>query len=220
MEGLKAYIWDLDGTLFDSYGSIVSSLAAVAGEYGAASPEAEIMKAVKQGSVSGYLRGLSGRTGKDYEFLYGRYREVSHEKMDEITLVPGAAETLESLKNAGARHFVYTHRGRSTRLLLERLGLAPFFEEVVTFENGFRPKPSGEGVKYLTDRYGLEKETTAYVGDRTLDVRYAKDAGVKAVLFLPGDSCVVPEGGEDRIIRKLEELIPTEALWNTEFVQR
>ena len=25
METLKAYIWDLDGTLFDSYGAIVSA---------------------------------------------------------------------------------------------------------------------------------------------------------------------------------------------------
>ena len=31
MTGLNAYIWDLDGTLFDSYGSIVSSLVSLAG---------------------------------------------------------------------------------------------------------------------------------------------------------------------------------------------
>ena len=32
---IKAYIWDLDGTLLDSYGSIVSSLVSVARECGA-----------------------------------------------------------------------------------------------------------------------------------------------------------------------------------------
>ena len=30
---LKSYIWDLDGTLLDSYGSIVSSLVAAAQEW-------------------------------------------------------------------------------------------------------------------------------------------------------------------------------------------
>ena len=90
--------------------------------------------------------------------------------------------------------------------LLERLGLTVFFTEIVTFEYGFRPKPSGEGVEYLAGKYGLDKAVTAYVGDRTLDVLCAKDAGVKAVLYLPEGSCVVPAGSEDKIIRKLEEL--------------
>ena len=59
MERLEAYIWDLDGTLLDSYGSIVASLAEVAKECGAADSDEKILKAVKQGSVSGYLRDLS-----------------------------------------------------------------------------------------------------------------------------------------------------------------
>jgi phosphoglycolate phosphatase-like HAD superfamily hydrolase len=76
----------------------------------------------------------------------------------------------------------------------------------VTSQNGFRPKPSGEGVTYLLEKHGLEKTETAYVGDRTLDVLCAKDAGVRAILYLPEDSCVEPTGKEDRIIRELAEL--------------
>jgi phosphoglycolate phosphatase-like HAD superfamily hydrolase len=208
MEKLKACIWDLDGTLLDSYDSIVSSLVEVAGQCGSADPPDLIMKAVKQGSVSAYLKGLSAVTGKDTGTLYEMYRTVSHERMDEITLVPGAAETLQALKEQGVKHFVYTHRGKSTLPLLDRLGLTAFFTEIVTFESGFRPKPSGEGVAYLLGKYRLKKPETAYVGDRTLDVLCAKDAGVLAVLYLPEDSCVIPTGKEDLIIRKLEELIP------------
>ena len=37
------------------------------------------------------------------------------------------------------------------------------------------------------------------MGDRALDVLCAKDAGVKALLYLPEDSCVIPTGLEDRI---------------------
>ena len=79
--------------------------------------------------------------------------------------------------------------------------------EVVTSENGFQPKPSGEGVAYLVEKYSLDRNHTAYVGDRTLDVLCAKDAGVKAILYVPEDSCVVPTGKEDRVIRNLEELV-------------
>ena len=203
---LKAYIWDLDGTLLDSYGSIVSSLTEVAEACGAADTRERIMREVKQGSVSGYLRGLSPESGKSPEELFRLYQAVSHRKLDEITLIPGAAETLEALRKQGAAHFVYTHRGSSAFPLLERLGVASFFAETVTREHGFAPKPSGAGVAYLLKKHALRPEATAYVGDRTLDVLCAKDAGVHAVLYLPDGSCVIPTGREDRIIRNLTEL--------------
>lgn len=206
METLKAYIWDLDGTLFDSYGAIVSSLVDVARACGAADTPEEILKAVKLGSVSGYLRDLSAGSGKSTEELYQVYRTVSHAKDGEITLIPGAAETLKTLQEQGAKHFVYTHRGTTTEPLLERLGIKAYFTEIITSQSGFRPKPSGEGVTYLMGKYGLEKPETAYVGDRTLDVLCAKDAGVQAILYLPEGSCVEPTGKEDRIVRKLTEL--------------
>ncbi len=202
MERTEAYIWDLDGTLLDSYSSIVSSLT----ELGRDSYD-DIMISVKRGSVSGYLRDLSERSGEDYALLYQRYREISHAKADEITLIPGAAETLQTLQERGARHFVYTHRGSSTAPILQRLGLTPFFKEVVTFVYGFQPKPSGEGVSYLVGKYGLDRRATAYVGDRTLDVYCAKDAGVKGILYLPPDSCVGKTGLEDRVISNLKELV-------------
>jgi len=205
-KGMKAYIWDLDGTLFDSYDSIVSSLVSMAQENRISDSYGEIMKAVKRESVSSYLCGMAEKTGIAYAALYQRYREVTHERLDQITLIPGATDTLAALQAAGAEHFVYTHRGKTTDALMDRLNLKRFFTEIVTFENGFQPKPSGEGVTYLVRKYGLDREATAYVGDRTLDVYCAKDAGVQAVLYLPEDSCVIPTGLEDRVIRRLEEL--------------
>ena len=71
---------------------------------------------------------------------------------------------------------------------------------------GFAPKPSGEGVRFLVEKYGLDPEQTWYVGDRTLDVYCAKDAGVKALLFLAPDTCVEATGQEDRIVKDLREI--------------
>ena len=206
MSTLNAYIWDLDGTLLDSYGSIVSSLAEVAEACGAHDSPDKILRTVKQGSVSGYLRDLAAARGCSYEGLFRAYRQASHGKLEEITLIPGAAETLRVLREKGAAHFVYTHRGASALPLLDRLGIAPFFTETVTHEQGFPLKPSGAGVTYLVEKYALDPARTAYVGDRTLDVLCAKDAGVQAVLYLPEGACVAPTGEEDRIIRNLSDL--------------
>ena len=57
----------------------------------------------------------------------------------------------------------------------------------------------------------LEKRCAmAYIGAVKTELRAeeaGKDAGVKAVLYLPEGSCVEPTGEEDRIIGRLWELL-------------
>ena len=203
---MTAYIWDLDGTLLDSYGVIVAGAKAAAEEAGLSDTEDEILKGVKGESVTAYLRGVSDRTGIPFEEMKERYRFHIHALDDRIMLMDGAAETLERLQREGAVHFVYTHRGDSSGPILERLGILDCFREIVTSRNGFSPKPSGEGVRYLVEKYGLDPAKTWYVGDRSLDVFCANDAGVRALLYLEPDSCVSPTGREDLIVRSLQEI--------------
>ena len=203
---MKTFIWDLDGTLLDSYGTITEGAEKTAAEAGLRDPADFVLKAVKRGSVTEYLTNVSRRSGIPFERLMERYRFYSHALDDRITLIDGAEETLERLRREGAVHFVYTHRGSSSESILERLGILDSFREVVTSLYGFAAKPSGEGVRYLLDKYGLDPAETWYVGDRTLDVYCAKDAAVRALLFLAPDSCVSPTGQEDRIIRDLREI--------------
>ena len=202
----KNWIWDLDGTLFDSYGVIIRAVAEVTREDGHPVTEDKILKICKDDSITVFFGGYTAEFGGTVEEKFNRYREISHTLQDRIPLIPGAAETLKALADAGGTHFVYTHRGASSHEILSRLGIAGFFREVVTSEAGFTPKPSGEGVKYLLDRWGLDPESTWYVGDRQLDVLCGKDAGVRAALYLPEGATVTPTGREDRIVRTLMEL--------------
>ena len=151
---MTAYIWDLDGTLLDSYGVIVAAARGTAAAAGLDDPEEHVLRA----------------------------------------------------RRAGADHFVYTHRGGSSGPILRRLGILDCFREVVTSAYGFSPKPSGDGVRYLLEKYGLDPGRTWYVGDRQLDVFCAKDAGVKALLYLPPGACVAATGREDRIVRDRGEI--------------
>ena len=203
---MTAYIWDLDGTLLDSYGVITAAAVKAAAEAGVDDPEDYVLKTVKQGSLTVYLKDVSGRCGKPAETLAERYRFHTHQMDDRIGLIDGAKETLERLRRAGAVHFVYTHRGGSSGPILRRLGILDCFREVVTSAYGFSPKPSGDGVRYLLEKYGLDPGRTWYVGDRQLDVFCAKDAGVKALLYLPPGACVAATGREDRIVRDLGEI--------------
>ena len=203
---MTAYIWDLDGTLLDSYGVIVEAAARTAADEGINDPKDYILKVVKQKSCTAYMEEIGSQCGKTVREVFAQYQKHTHALDDLITLINGAKETLERLQEAGAVHFVYTHRGSSSEPILERLGVLKCFREVVTSMYGFAPKPSGEGVRFLVEKYGLDPEQTWYVGDRTLDVYCAKDAGVKALLFLAPDTCVEATGQEDRIVKDLREI--------------
>ena len=203
---MTAYIWDLDGTLLDSYGVIVEAAARTAADEGINDPKDYILKVVKQKSCTAYMEEIGSQCGKTVREVFAQYQKHTHALDDLITLIDGAKETLERLQEAGAVHFVYTHRGSSSEPILERLGVLKCFREVVTSMYGFAPKPSGEGVRFLVEKYGLDPEQTWYVGDRTLDVYCAKDAGVKALLYLAPDTCVEATGQEDRIVKDLREI--------------
>ena len=203
---MTAYIWDLDGTLLDSYAVIVKGAKAAAEDAGLPDTEDDVLKGVKQESVTAYLRGASTRSGIPFEEMKQRYRTHAHALDDEITLIDGAKETLERLQREGAVHFVYTHRGASSRPILQRLDILDCFRDIVTAEAKFAPKPSGEGVRYLLVKYGLDPADTWYVGDRAVDMYCAKDAGVNALLYLEPDPVVSPTGVEDRIIRSLRDI--------------
>ena len=203
---MTAYIWDLDGTLLDSYGVIVEAAARTAADEGINDPKDYILKVVKQKSCTAYMEEIGNQCGKTVREVFAQYQKHTHALDDLITLIDGAKETLERLQEAGAVHFVYTHRGSSSEPILERLGVLKCFKEVVTSMYGFAPKPSGEGVRFLVEKYGLDPEQTWYVGDRTLDVFCAKDAGVKALLYLAPDTCVEATGKEDRIVQDLRDI--------------
>lgn len=205
---MKAFIWDLDGTLLDSYPVIISSAVDTLKHFGITVDPDMFLRRVKNESLTGCLREASEANGIPWEKLIGCYREITHERDKLITLTEQAGETLRGLREDGGTNYVYTHRGDSTFEILERLGILEEFADIVTHGDGFAPKPSGDGVRELIRRHGLDPRETCYIGDRPMDVFCARDAGVTAVLYLPEDGCVGPTGQEDLIISKLLELRP------------
>ena len=203
---MAAYIWDLDGTLLDSYPVIIAAALKAAAEAGIHDEEAYALRIAKQGMLFTYLNDVAERSGMPFQTLRESYRTYTHEMDGRITLMAGAREALERLRDTGAAHYVFTHRGTSSEPILERLGILGYFREIVTSAAGFQAKPSGDAVRYLVQKYSLKADETWYVGDRSIDVLCAEDAGVRSVLLLPEGACVTPTGHEDRIIRSLDEL--------------
>ncbi len=189
---MTALIWDLDGTLLDSYGIIVDSVLAVAAERGVRLDRAGTHRELIAGSVKDFLASRFPGAPE----LWDRYRAVSAARDGEITLMPGAAGTLRALKEAGVRSFVYTHKGAAAPEVLRRLGVLEYFDCVLTAEAGLPRKPAPDGIEWLVRRYGLDKSRTFYIGDRPIDAKCAENAGVGCILYKPAGSPAEPTGTE------------------------
>lgn len=202
----NAFIWDLDGTLIDSYLAIVPSTVEICAGLGVDYSAEFVHDYVIRSSVRGLLKETAERLGLDPAALWAQYNVLCDSCIDRITAMPHAAEALHALCAAGCRHFVYTHRGASSAVILERLGLAPYFTEVLTALSGFPRKPDPAAIHFLMEKYGLDPETTYYVGDRSLDIEAAQNALIRSILYLDPSSPGKPTGHEDYIISDLMEI--------------
>ncbi len=202
---MTALIWDLDGTLLDSYGVILDCVLAALREEGVVCDPSETYRRLIAGSVKEFLGGFAA-AGQDPNRLWKRYRELSTARDGEVKLTAGAKEALEALSGMGFPEFVYTHKGDTAPLVLERLGVLRYFTDVLTAGAGLPRKPAPDGLNALCARHTLDKSHTYYIGDRPIDVRCAVNAGVKSILFLPPASPAVPTGDETHIVADLREI--------------
>lgn len=200
------FIWDLDGTLLDSYGIIVNSLYEVYKEKGAEIDKQEILKEVIGESVSSFIMKMEKRFDIPFDDLKDRYSYISGNEKLNIKAMNNAKEVLEYLHSKNIRNFVFTHRGVTTETVLKNIGIYDYFEEIVTSLNKFKRKPDPEGINYLINKYNLDKDRTYYVGDRKIDIDCANNAGIKSIMFIPNESVADKTGKETIIINDLLEL--------------
>ena len=153
----KAVIWDLDGTLLDSYHVIVESLRLVMEEAGVEIAYNDIWQHTITYSISSFVRGMAENYHLQESELKNRYAKISGDKYREIIAMTNAYKILDALQAKGVRNYVYTHRGRTTIPVLEHLGMTGYFGEILTSQSGFARKPAPDAIAYLVSKYNLDK---------------------------------------------------------------
>ena len=202
------FIWDLDGTLLDSYDIIVNSLCKIYKEkFGIELDKEEVHKEVIRYSVGHFLDRMEKQTGVLFQDLKDRYSQISGEEKLKIKPMKHALEILEYLKEQGIHSYVFTHRGRSTEPVLRNIGIYDYFDEIITSKDPtFNRKPLPDTINYLVDKYRLDKNNTYYVGDRSMDIECANNAHIKSIMYLPKDGYGLATGKETYIIEDLLEI--------------
>ena len=179
-----AFIWDLDGTLLDSYEAILSGIEETFCQFSILYDKEKVRDFILKYSVQDLLEKVAEDRNLDVEVLNQVRAQSLAEKNAQVVLKPGAREVLNWADQVGIRNFVYTHKGYNAFTILKDLGLESYFTEILTSQSGFSRKPSPEAATYLLDKYELNPRTTYYMGDRTLDVEFAQNSGIQSINFL------------------------------------
>ena len=179
-----AFIWDLDGTLLDSYEAILSGIEETFCQFSILYDKEKVRDFILKYSVQDLLEQVAEERNLDAKELNQVRAQSLAEKNAQVVLMPGAREVLAWADEAKIQQFVYTHKGDNAFTILRDLGLESFFTEILTSQSGFSRKPSPEAATYLLDKYELNPRTTYYIGDRTLDVEFAQNSGIQSINFL------------------------------------
>ena len=179
-----AFIWDLDGTLLDSYEAILSGIEETFAQFSIPYEKEQVREFILKYSVQDLLVQVAEERKLDVEVLNQVRAQSLAEKNAQVVLIPGACEVLNWADESGIQQFVYTHKGDNALTILRDLGLESYFTEILTSQSGFARKHSPEVATYLIDKYQLNPDNTYYIGDRTLDVEFAQNSGIQSLNFL------------------------------------
>ena len=178
------FIWDLDGTLLDSYEAILAGIEETFAQFDIPYDKAEVRAFILQTSVQDLLEKVGEERGLDADMLNQVRAQSLAEKNAQVVLMPGTREVLAWADQQGIQQFVYTHKGDNAFTILRDLGLDAYFTEILTSQSGFARKPSPEAATYLISKYHLKPDRTFYIGDRTLDIEFAQNSGIQSINFL------------------------------------
>ena len=100
-------------------------------------------------------------------------------------LYPQVRETLVALRARGVKTAVVTNKeGRYTATVLDAHQLTPLLDCVVSGDTLPTKKPNPAGIAHCLAQFGVTKDRALFVGDSSIDVATARNAGV-AVWALP-----------------------------------
>jgi pyrophosphatase PpaX len=182
MKVYDSYLFDADGTLFDTVDLICTCFDYVTEKYAGLTVDRETIVAGIGSPLKSQLVAHLG-TDLDLDEILADYLRFQLSIMDDkITPFPHVTETLDRLKTAGKKLAVVTSRRRySLERILKSTGTAAFFDVLVTPEDTLKHKPDAEPALRAMALLGADPITTVFTGDAHYDICSGASAGTDTI---------------------------------------
>jgi phosphoglycolate phosphatase len=205
-------IFDLDGTLIDSKLDLAHAVNATRAHMGMEPLAFErVYSYVGNGAPVLIRRALGDQAAEEQveealEFFLEYYRDHA---LDYTRLYPGVMESLERLRVAGKQMAVLTNKPvRMSKLIVEGLNTAPYFFQVYGGNSFDFKKPNPIGIETLMRQSGIRRERTMMIGDSTVDIQTALNAGVMSCGVTYGfQPETLAEPKPNLLVDRMEELV-------------
>ena len=180
-------VFDLDGTLIDSGGDIITSVnhTLKALDIPTKEPD-EIIGFVGDGVHKMIERSL----GKDYQHLFSDAIDIfsayyDKHMIDTTTLHSSVIEVLEHF--SGKQKIIITNKRKYfTIKMTDALGISKYFNEIIGADSADYKKPDPRLLLPLLAKYGAECDHTVVIGDGINDIMLAKNTGVLSCALMNG----------------------------------
>ncbi len=188
---IRNVIWDVDGTLFDTYPAIARAFKAALNELHA-DESVERIADLARASLGDCATTLVAEHRLDPGTFDAAFaRQYDRTTAEDQPPFPGVREVCEQILLLGGRNVIVTHRGpQGTAELLAAGQLSGCFADCITRADGYPRKPDPAAFNAIIERNGLRRDETVAVGDRDIDMRAGRAAGVVTCLFGSVDRAV------------------------------
>lgn len=176
---IKNYIWDFDGTLYDTYPHTLAAFCETARRRGM---EIDPEEAYRQMRITLWE---AFRYYKVDDAFISEFYKIENDLTFEPRGVPfpRIPELLHYIKEHGGKNYLYTHRDKVALEYLQRDGLTNLFSGFVTRENDFPLKPAPDALRWMLREFALDPAACLMIGDREIDVQAANNAGLSGCFF-------------------------------------
>lgn len=187
---IKAFSWDLDGTITNSKSVLVELIQRKLKEEMDWDVSLEMIVYYFNNGV----REMIKRIGRDLE------KEISNERASEVAdlilkekseiklpILKGVKENLIKMKELGLRLALCSNNTHGNLVSILRNGdLAEFFEVIVGDDDTPTKKPAPEMIWKVAEELGIEKDELVHVEDSSVGIKAGKNAGVKVLAVATG----------------------------------
>lgn len=206
--GVKAFVFDLDGTLIDSKLDLVLSVNATLVHLGRRPLEHEQVASYVGGGVQLLIKRALGESVSEDEIEKGIVYFLDYYRahmLDNTLPYPGVRECLDGLRDRALA--VLTNKPvKFSEAIIAGLKMSNYFRFVYGGNSFEKKKPDPIGLQTLLREFEIAPHELMMVGDSEVDVQTARNAGTLACGLTYGLGHMRPELPPDLLLDTLADL--------------